>query len=308
MIAVFGSTGQVGQALAQQMGEAPEHVFLARDSQAYCGDITNTAGLTETLMDLRPHIIINAAAYTAVDRAESEPDQAHAANAKGPAVLAQVAAKLGSLLVHYSTDYVFDGAGDTPFQETDPCAPLSVYGKTKREGELAILASGCRHYILRTSWVYSTSGNNFLKTMLKLAQTREELRVVSDQWGVPTSAEVLAVSALDLINLATPGYGSPPDQKPPASGIYHCVPSGRTNWRDYAALVIQTAQTLGAAAACQRITPITTAEYPTPARRPLNSQLDTTKLCRVLGRSFPDWTEDVIMTVGQVLQESEHHD
>ena len=301
MIVVFGSNGQLGQTLRQQMGEAPEHVYLKRDSSDYCGDITDTAGMTQTLMDLRPDVIINAAAYTAVDLAEQNQAQARAVNAKAPAALAQIAAKINALLIHYSSDYVFDGHGDQPFIETDRCGPLSVYGQTKHEGEEGILGSGARHYILRTSWVYSPQGKNFLTTMLRLAQTQTELRVVADQWGVPTSTEFLANATLDLISLATPGYGSPRDARPPESGLYHCAPSGLTNWHDYAKLIIETARKLGEALTVRSIVPISTAEYPTPARRPLNSRLNTEKLQHTLGRQFPDWAEDVIMAVGQAF-------
>lgn len=304
MIVVLGSQGQLGQALKEQIGEAPEHVFLSRDSTDYSGDITDTAGITQTLMDLRPEIIINAAAYTAVDKAESEPEVAEAVNAKAVGVIAQIAAKLDSLLVHYSTDYVFDGSGTTPWKETDTCAPLSVYGKTKLAGEAAITASGARHYILRTSWVHSSHGNNFLKTMLRLAETKEEIQVVSDQWGVPTHVDYLATTTLDLINLATPGFGSE-SKSPPAWGIYHCAPSGETNWFEYARLVINTAKAHGAASGCKKIIPIATANYPTAARRPLNSRLDTSKLQALLKTTPPDWEEDVIMTVGQVLLAAE---
>lgn len=304
MIVVFGSQGQLGQALKELIGEAPEHVFLSRDSTDYCGDITDTAGITQTLMDLRPEIIINAAAYTAVDKAESEPGVAEAVNAKAVGVIAQIAAKIDSLLVHYSTDYVFDGSGNSPWKETDTCAPLSVYGKTKLAGEAAITASGARHFILRTSWVCSSHGNNFLKTMLRLAETKEEIQVVSDQWGVPTHVDYLATTTLDLINLATPGFGSE-SKSPPAWGIYHCAPSGETNWFEYARLVINTAKAHGAAGGCKKITPITTANYPTAARRPLNSRLDTSKLHAVLKTTPPEWEDDVMMTVGQVLLAAE---
>jgi len=303
MILVFGSQGQLGKTLQQQMGQAPEHMFLTRDSIAYCGDITNTAGVTETLIDLKPEFIINAAAYTAVDLAQSEPDQAALVNAKAPAVLAQIAAKIGACLVHYSTDYVFDGQSSTPYQESDTCSPLSVYGQTKRQGEEGIIASGCKHYIIRTSWVYSPWGKNFLNTMLRLAQSQEEIRVVNDQWGVPTGTEFLANATLDLINLATPGYGSPKNHQPPASGIYHCAPSGKTNWFEYAKLVIHTAQALGYETCVKKITPVPAIQYPTAARRPSHSLFNTQKLQQTLGQSFSDWQEDVIMAVGQAINE-----
>ena len=304
MILVFGSQGQLGCALQDAIGETSEHLFLSRNSGDYCGDITNTAGVTETLMELKPEIIINAAAYTAVDQAETHSEQAFAINAHAVGAIAQIAAKLNALLVHYSTDYVFDGAGSRPWAEGNSCHPLSVYGKSKRAGEEAIEKSGGRHFILRTSWIYSHHGNNFLKTMLRLADTREEIRVVSDQWGVPTHASLLAETTLDLINLATPGFGSDPN-KMPASGIYHCAPNGETNWFEYARLVINTAKTAGAAKACKTLTPISTAEYPTAAKRPMNSRLDTHKLQAVLGRPLPDWQDDVVATVHRVLETQE---
>lgn len=305
MILVFGSRGQLGRALQDVIGESPEHIFLSRDSRDYCGDITNTAGITETLMDLRPEIIINAAAYTAVDRAEDEADLAFAVNAKAPGAIAQIAAKTGALLVHYSTDYVFDGSGSRAWLETDVCNPLSVYGKSKRAGEEAILMSGARHFLLRTSWVYSSYGNNFLTTMLRLAEDKSELRVINDQWGVPTHVDHLAAVTLDLINLATPGFGST-HQTPPDWGIYHCAPSGETTWFDYARLVINTAKSLGAAKACNSVIPVSTTEYGSRTPRPLNSRLDTSKLSRVLGSRPPVWQDGVIETVHQALNHSDH--
>lgn len=303
MILVFGSAGQVGSSLVEQLGEIPEHVFLTRESRDYCGDLANTAGITETLLELKPEIIVNAAAYTAVDRAESEPELAEKINAKAPAAIAQVAAKINSLLIHYSTDYVFDGSGSRPWRETDTCGPISVYGSTKLHGEQAITASGAKHFILRTSWVYSQHGNNFLKTMLRLADEREEIKVVNDQWGVPTHADYLAQITIDMINLATPGWGS--QSHPPAFGIYHCAPSGETSWFDYARLVINTAKAMGYARACKKVLPIGATDYPTPAKRPLNSRLDIQKLQAVLGMPAPNWQEAVVATVREVLIEAE---
>ena len=303
MIVVFGSQGQLGRALEDALGESPTHVFLHRDSQDYCGDIGNSTGLTETLLELRPTIIINAAAYTAVDLAESEPEKARAINAQAVGVLAQITSRLNSLLVHYSTDYVFDGSTDRPWQETDVCDPLSIYGQTKLEGERLIQASGARHFILRTSWVYGGIGNNFLRTMLRLAETREEIQIVDDQWGAPTHVDLLADVTLNLINISTPGLGANTSRKPPAWGIYHCASAGSTSWFEYAKLVINTAKSVGAASVCQRITPIPTKNYPTAAQRPLNSRLDTSKLQKTLGISFPDWRESVVTTVREILSQ-----
>jgi dTDP-4-dehydrorhamnose reductase len=300
MIVVFGSRGQVGRALTEALGECPTHLFLHRESRDYCGELTNLAGITETLMELKPEIIINAAAYTAVDQAETHSERAFAINAHAAGAIAQIAAKLNALLVHYSTDYVFNGAGSRPWHEGDSCQPLSIYGKSKHAGEEMIEKSGVRHFILRTSWVYSHHGTNFLKTMLKLADVREEIRVVSDQWGAPTHASLLAETTLNLVNLSTPGLGSDPSKVPPY-GIYHCAPSGETSWFEYAKLAIDTAKSAGAAQACQRITPIPTASYPTAAQRPLNSRLDTNKLKRVLDTSLPDWREAVVTTVREIL-------
>lgn len=307
MILVFGSQGQLGRALQDAIGESPEHVFLSRDSRDYCGDITNTTGITETLMDLRPEIIIDAAAYTAVDRAEDEAELAFAVNAKAPGAIAQIAARIDALLVHYSTDYVFDGSGSRAWAETDACKPLSVYGKSKRTGEEEILVSGARHFILRTSWVYSSHGNNFLTTMLRLAESKSELRVINDQWGAPTHVDYLAAVTLDLINLASPGFGSS-NPKPPDWGVYHCAPGGDTTWFDYARLLINTAKSLGAAQACKNIVPVSTAEYGSRTPRPLNSRLDTSKLTKVLGQTPPDWQDSVIQTVHQALamKDSDH--
>jgi dTDP-4-dehydrorhamnose reductase len=303
MIVVFGSQGQLGRALEDALGESPTHVFLHRDSQDYCGDIGNSTGLTETLLELRPTIIINAAAYTAVDLAESEPEKARAINAQAVGVLAQITSRLNSLLVHYSTDYVFDGSKERPWQETDMCDPVSIYGQTKLEGERLIQASGARHFILRTSWVYGGIGNNFLRTMLRLAETREEIQIVDDQWGAPTHVDLLADVTLNLINISTPGLGANTSRKPPAWGIYHCASAGSTSWFEYAKLVINTAKSVGAASVCQRITPIPTKNYPTAAQRPLNSRLDTSKLQKTLGISFPDWRESVVTTVREILSQ-----
>jgi dTDP-4-dehydrorhamnose reductase len=300
VIVVFGCQGQLGRALEAAIGEDSEHVFLTRDSQNYCGDITNTAGIAETIMDLRPEIIINAAAYTAVNKAESEPGAAHAANSATPGLIAQIAAKIGSLFVHYSTDYVFEGSGEVPWKETDACVPLSVYGKSKLAGEQAILSSGAKHFILRTSWVYSSHGHNFLKTILQLAEECEELLVVNDQWGAPTHVDYLTAVTLDLIELATAGFGSE-TVIVPDWGIYHCVPAGETNWFEYARLVINTAKSLGHAKACKKIVPIASTDYLTAAQRPLNSRLDTSKLQMMLGRKPENWQEAVSSTVHELL-------
>jgi dTDP-4-dehydrorhamnose reductase len=304
VIVVFGAQGQLGQSLQHQLGELPEHVFLHRHSQDYCGDLTNTAGITETLMDLRPSFVINAAAYTAVDQAEDEEDLAFSVNAKAPGVLAQVAQKIGAWLIHYSTDYVFSGDGERPWTESDTCQPVSVYGRSKRAGEEAIMQVNGRYLILRTSWLYSEHGDNFLKKMIQLASEREELKVVNDQWGTPTHVDTVSLATLDLMNLATPGFGSSQTQ-PLESGIYHCTANGTTNWFEYAKLVINTAKSHGHAGVCQRITPVNSSAFPAKAVRPKNSRLDNSKLAKRLGVQAPEWEDDVAMTVGRLLNFSE---
>ncbi len=304
MIVVFGAQGQLGQSLQAQLGDMPEHVFLHRDSQDYCGDLTNTAGITETLMDLRPSFVINAAAYTAVDQAEDDEDTALSVNARAPGVLAQVTQKINAWLIHYSTDYVFSGDGERPWNESDVCQPVSVYGRSKRAGEEAIMQVNGRYLILRTSWLYSEHGDNFLTKMIQLASEREEIKVVNDQWGTPTHVDTVSLATLDLMNLATPGFGSS-QTKPLESGIYHCTAHGTTNWFEYAKLVINTAKSHGHAKACQQITPVSSSNFPTKAMRPKNSRLDHSKLTKLLGVEAPDWQDDVAMTVGRLLNFSE---
>lgn len=259
-----------------------------------CGDLEDVESLVDTVRALRPQIIVNAAAYTAVDKAESEPQSAQAVNAIAPAALAREAAALGACLVHYSTDYVFDGGGNTPWREDDATGPLSVYGRTKLEGEEAIRGSGCRHLILRTSWVYATRGGNFAKTMLRLAAERDELRVIDDQIGAPTGADLLAdVTAHALHTLR---------QRPELAGTYHCAAAGETSWHGYARHVIEWARARGrlVKVAPQAIRPIPTADYPTPARRPLNSRLDTFKLRHAFGLHLPPWQQGVERMLAEV--------
>ena len=283
MIVVFGSQGQLGQALKEQIGEAPEHVFLSRDSTDYCGDITDTAGITQTLMDLRPEIIINAATYTAVDKAEEEKEAAFAVNALAPKAMAEYCAVHHKKLIHFSSDYVFDGMKSSPYVESDLCMPLSVYGKSKYAGELAIIEAfasqsmrldkASSHYsILRTSWVYG-DGANFIRTILRLAKERSTLNIVADQFGVPTSTDWLAELTIAVLQ-----------ESQWVSGVYHAVPAGRTSWYELARFVIEHAQSLGAQFALDvdQIHPIPASDYPLPAKRPMNSQLSTRKLADAL--------------------------
>lgn len=274
-IAIFGSNGQAGWELQRAL--APLGQLISHD-RAAC-DLTNENTLARVISESTPQIIVNAAAYTAVDRAETEQEAAYQINSKAVALMAKIAADRNALLVHYSTDYVFDGTKNGAYNELDAPNPLSVYGASKREGELAIIESGCAHLIFRTSWVFAARGNNFAKTMLRLASSQSTLRVVADQWGAPTSAELIAdVTAHAIRNM-----------QPAQSGIYHLAASGETNWHQYAQFVIDHAAAMGAAIKTTAIEAITTADYPTPAKRPANSRLDCTKLQSTFGLTLPSW-------------------
>ncbi len=292
-ILLLGKNGQVGWELQRSLAVLGEVVALDRlGADGLCGDLSDLAGLAQTVRSVRPQVIVNAAAHTAVDKAESEPDLALTLNALAPQLLAQEARQLGAWLVHYSTDYVFDGSGSQPWKETDATAPLSVYGQTKREGEQAIAASGCHHLILRTSWVYGARGGNFAKTMLRLAAEREQLKVIDDQVGAPTGADLLAdVTAHALRHLLPPMRRN--DLTP--SGIYHVAAAGETSWHGYARFVLQQAQEAGLAlkAGPEQVLPIPTSAYPTPAKRPHNSRLDTSLLQNTFGLTLPHWRDGV---------------
>lgn len=292
---LLGKNGQVGWELQRALAPLGEVVALDFDSRPQPADFTQPASLAALVRQLRPDAIVNAAAHTAVDKAESEPELARAINATAPAVLAREAAALGAWLVHYSTDYVFDGSGHTPRDETAPTAPLSVYGRTKLEAEQAIAASGCRHLVFRTSWVYAARGGNFAKTMLRLAAERDALNVIDDQVGAPTGAELLAdVTAQALPRaMANPSLG----------GLYHCVAGGETSWHGYARHVIERARAAGAPlkVAADAVRPIATTQYPTPAARPLNSRLDTRKLRAAFGLHLPPWQAGVDRMLDEIL-------
>ncbi|NRT56857.1 dTDP-4-dehydrorhamnose reductase, partial [Sphaerotilus uruguayifluvii] len=243
---------------------------------------------------VRPDLIVNAAAHTAVDKAESEPELARAINATAPGVLARCAAETGAWLVHYSTDYVFDGSGDAARDEEAATGPLSVYGQTKLEGEQLIRASGCRHLILRTSWVFAARGGNFARTMLRLAGERERLTVIDDQIGAPTGADLLA----DLTaQMARQAMNSEID----LSGVYHAVAAGETSWHGYASFVIEHARQKGRELQVRTIDPVPTSAFPTPARRPHNSRLSTQKLQQVFGLRLPPWQQGVDRMLTEIL-------
>lgn len=297
-ILLFGKNGQVGWELQRSLAPLGELIALDRHSTDLCGDLGNLQGLAATVQALRPDVIVNAAAHTAVDKAESEPVLARTLNALAPGVLAQEAARLGALLVHYSTDYVFDGSGTRPWTEADTPAPLSVYGQTKLEGEQLIQAAGPRHLIFRTSWVYAARGGNFAKTMLRLAQERERLTVINDQFGAPTGADLLAdVTAHALRAVVGPG------QNPQLGGLYHLVASGQTSWHGYAKFVIETAKKAGVTlkAASDTVDSVPTTSFPTPARRPLNSRLDTGKLQTAFDLSLPPWQQGVARMLTEIF-------
>ena len=293
-ILLLGKNGQVGWELQRSLAVLGDLVALDRHSEP-CGDLGQPQRLIEAVRALRPDVIVNAAAHTAVDRAEGEADLARALNATAPAALAQAALDLGAWLVHYSTDYVFDGSGSRPWREGDATGPLSVYGQTKLEGEQAIAASGCKHLMFRTSWVYAARGGNFARTMLRLAQERERLTVIDDQHGAPTGAELIADVTAHAIRCAL--------QKPELCGLYHLVAGGETSWHGYASHVIARARELrpDLGWAVAEIAPVPTSAFPTPAKRPLNSRLDTHKLQQAFGLSLPFWQQGVDRLLTEIL-------
>ena len=294
-ILLFGKGGQVGWELQRSLAVLGQVTALDHDSTDHCGDFANPEGIAATVRALKPDVIVNAAAHTAVDKAESEPELARLLNATTPGVLAREAAALGAWLVHYSTDYVFDGSGTRPWVETDTPAPLSVYGRTKLEGEQLIQQSGAKHLILRTSWVYAARGGNFAKTMLRLAQERERLTVIDDQWGAPTGAELLAdVTAHAIRHL---------QQRPQDAGLYHLVAGGEVTWKGYAKFVIEHASKAQSAIKmiAKEIAPVPTSAFPTPARRPHNSRLDTTRLQTTFGLVLPPWQQGVARMLTEIL-------
>ena len=294
-ILLFGKSGQVGWELQRSLAPVGEVIALDRHSTSFCGNLADLDGLSATVRAVRPDIIVNAAAHTAVDRAESEPELARTINALAPAVLATEAQTLGAWLVHYSTDYVFDGSGNTPWRETDATGPLSVYGRTKLEGEQAV-ARCAKHLIFRTSWVYAARGGNFAKTMLRLARERDALTVIADQIGAPTGAELLADVTAHALRAVLPA--------PTLAGLYHLVAGGETSWHGYASHVIEYARTHSKEAikvAQSAVSPIPTTAYPLPAPRPLNSRLDTTTLASAFGLTLPPWQQGVERMLDEIL-------
>ena len=294
-ILLLGKNGQLGWELQRALSPLGQVTALDRHSSDHCGDLGRLDELAATVRALRPDVIVNAAAHTAVDRAESEPELARTLNALAPGVLAHEAAQLGATLVHYSTDYVFDGSGDAPWQETDATGPLSVYGRTKLESEQLIQQSGARHLIFRTSWVYAARGGNFAKTMLRLAAERERLTVINDQFGAPTGADLLADLSAHAIRAV--------QHRPELSGLYHAVAAGQTSWHGYARFVIEHARRAGVPlkTPADGIAPVPTSAFPTPARRPNNSRLDTAKLQSAFHLVLPDWQQGVARMLDEIV-------
>jgi len=295
-ILLLGKNGQVGWELQRSLACLGEVVACDLDSAGELkADFSDSESLRALVRRVQPAVIVNAAAHTAVDKAESEPALARAINADSPGVLAQEAKALNAWLLHYSTDYVFDGSGSTARDEHAPTGPLSVYGRTKLEGEQQIAASGCRHVILRTSWVYAARGGNFAKTMLRLAGERERLTVIDDQIGAPTGADLLADITAHVIRRV--------QAEPGLSGLYHCTAAGETSWHGYARRVIARAIGLGQVlkAGPDAVQPIPTSQYPTPAQRPLNSRLDCCRLQQAFGLVLPPWEQGVDRMLTEVL-------
>jgi len=295
-ILLLGKNGQVGWELQRSLAPLGELVALDFDSPGHLSaDFSQPQSLAATVRAVAPDVIVNAAAHTAVDKAESEPALVQAINADAPGVLAREAAARGARLVHYSTDYVFDGSGSTPWREDSPTGPLNVYGRSKLAGEAAIRTSGCRHFILRTSWVYGARGGNFARTMLKLAQEREQLRVIDDQVGAPTGADLLADLTAHLLRATR--------TQAELGGTYHAVASGETSWHGYATHVVEFARAAGLPirVAREAIEAVPTSAFPTPAARPHNSRLSTERLRRDFGLALPDWRVGVERMLTEVL-------
>ena len=293
-ILLFGKNGQLGWELQRSLAPLGEVIALGRHDHP-CGDFSRGSDIADTVRLMAPDVIVNAAAYTAVDKAESETQAAMVVNAETPGMLGEVAADLGVWLVHYSTDYVFDGEGLTPWREDDPTGPVNEYGRTKLAGEENIRLSGCKHLIFRTSWVYAARGGNFAKTMLSLARERDALKVVDDQFGAPTGADLLSDVTAHALRSAL--------KKPELGGTYHLAASGETSWHGYACHVIAAARAAGADIKVldEAIEAVPSSAFPTPARRPGNSRLNTSKLRNAFDLHLPDWQDGVNRMLAEIL-------
>ena len=300
-ILLFGANGQVGWELQRSLSPLGKLVALSRHSTDLCGDLADLNGIAESVKRVSPDVIVNAAASTAVDKAESDLEAAHLVNATAPGVMAEAATAVGAWLVHYSTDYVFDGSGSKPWVETDPTGPVNVYGKTKLEGEQRIASQCAKHLIFRTSWVYAARGGNFAKTMLRLAQERATLNVINDQFGAPTGADLIAdVTAHAISQVMAQG-----DRLSGSSGIYHLAAGGEATWFDYAEYVVD--QSIRAQVdpkiIAKTIHPVATSAFPTPVKRPHNSRLNTAKLQQTFGLHLPPWQQGMERMLAEI---SEH--
>lgn len=294
-ILLFGKNGQVGWELQRALAPLGEVIALDRHSGAIglCGDLSKLADIAYVIHQTAPDVIVNAAAYTAVDKAQEECAEATLINTDAVAVMAEAAKHVGALFVHYSTDYVFDGSGDRPWQETDSTAPLNHYGVSKLAGEESIRASGCKHLILRTSWVYGARRNNFATSILRLAAERDSLNVIDDQFGVPTGADLLADIVAHIIPMTLA------DAR--LCGVYHLCATGETSWHEYAQFVIDAARREGIVLKTATVDAIPTSAYPAVASRPLNSRLDTNKLVSTFGLYLPAWEQGVTRMLKEFL-------
>ena len=298
---VVGANGQVGRELRRSLATLGEVVGATRDGKLDTGepclsvDLSDPSALAALVADTAPSVVVNAAAYTAVDKAESDREQAFAVNGEAPGALARACAAAGIPFVHYSTDYVFDGQGARPYREDDPTAPLGVYGAGKLAGEDAVRASSARHFIFRTAWVYGAHGHNFLRTMLRVGAERDELRVVADQVGSPTPAALIADATAIVLSQVLSGGERP-------GGTWHLVASGETSWHGFAEAIFDEAAAAGLLARVPTVVPITTADYPTPARRPAYSRLDTSRFQRDFGIDLPDWRQGLAHVIGELAQ------
>lgn len=291
-ILLLGKNGQVGWELQRALAPLGELISLDRHSLDYCGDLTNPEGIATTIRDLQPNVIVNAAAYTAVDKAESDRENATLINAVSVEALARASREVNALLVHYSTDYIFDGSGERPWREEDTPSPLNAYGETKRLGEEAIIAHAAKYLIFRTSWVYAAKGNNFAKTMIRLAQERETLSVIDDQFGAPTGAELIADCTVHAIKATL--------ENSEKSGIYHLIASGVTTWHAYAEFIINHVRNKGLPLTVSSVNKVETAAFPTPAKRPHNSRLNTEKVRVAFGITLPEWQQGVIRMLDEL--------
>lgn len=294
-ILLFGQAGQVGWELQRSLSVLGEVISLDKNNTQYCGDLSRLQELANTVRNIQPDVIVNAAAYTAVDKAQSEPELAHTVNALAPGVLAEEAQRIGAYLVHYSTDYVFNGIGHHAWKETDAPAPLNVYGQSKLEGEHRIMAACQKHLIFRTSWVYAARGNNFAKTILRLAKEREQLTIINDQIGSPTGADILADLTAHAIRQVI--------HFPRDTGLYHLAASGETSWYGYAQFIVNHARHLGIQlkTTSEAITPVPSSSFQTQAIRPYNSRLDTAKLRATFNLTLPNWQQGVARMLDEIL-------